>query len=112
MAKKITISKLITVPAGTESETVIYTVEAAKKFRIKKIKIYFLSASGFKLRVEIFVGIFKIGPSRGFYASDGPTVEDEIDFEASSGDRIIAKCKNVGTSDQDCLVMVQGELGE
>jgi len=110
MGRKISVANIVTAPAGTEGDVVLYTVEAAKRFRLERVWINWTEGGGFNLQLTIMVGIKQVAPEVGFYSGDGGHTEDFIDYEAGSGDRIIAHYKNTGTTDQKALVIVSGEL--
>jgi len=111
MGKKISIAHYLSVPASEEGDVTIYEVEAARKFRVTSVHVTFPLDTNFELEVSVYRGIRQIAPHVGSYRGDGQVIEDDVDEEFSSSERVILHYKNNSTtSTRNAFILVRGEL--
>ena len=92
-------------------EETLYTVEAARKFKLTKVVINFVADTAFDVEVIIKRGIRNIVPREGYISGDSGTIEVNAEEEISSGERIIVYWKNNNaTTDKKFFVLIEGEL--
>ena len=111
MSKKISIAYYLSAAASAEGDVTLYEVEAAKKFRVTSVHVTFPLDTSFELEISLFRGIRQIAPYTGTYRGDGQVIEDDVDEEFSSSERLILHYKNNSTTDvRKAFILVRGEL--
>ena len=111
MAKKISIPYHLVADPGAEDDVVLYTVEAARKFKTKSVYLFFPIGNYMELQVRIFRGMQQIAPYKNYYTGDGNVIEDEFIEDMSSGERVILHYKNTNSTQQrEAFIIVRGEL--
>ena len=111
MGKKISIAYYLSASAGAESDVVLYTVEAARKFITKSVYVHFPPGTYFELELGIYRGIRKIAPYKGVYRGDANVIEDEFIEDISSAERVILHYKNNSSTEvREAFIIVRGEL--
>jgi hypothetical protein len=109
--KTFSVAYKLTAGKGEEGDVTLYTVEAARVFKLRNISTNFPSGQAFKLEISIFRGMKQVAPSVGVYSGDGSVIKDESDEEFQSGERIIAHYKNTDTANaQSCFILLTGEF--
>jgi len=111
MGEKISIAYYLSASAGTEADVELYTVDAARKFKLNSIYIPFPAASDYELELSFYKGIKKIMPYKNTYRGDDNSFDDCLDEEFQSGERLILHYKNNNvTTIKKAFILVRGEL--
>jgi len=111
MGKKISVAYYLSAAAGAEGDITIYEVEAARRFVTKSVYVAFPPGTYFELEVSIYRGIKQIAPGRGTYRGDAQVIEDELDHDIASSERIILHYKNNNTTQiREAFILIRGEL--
>jgi len=113
MGRKISIAYYLSAAAGAEGDVTLYTVEAARRFRLQSALISFESDSNYELELSLLRGIRQILPSLGSYRAYKGNITDESNEELASGERLVLHYKNNNTtSARQALVLIRGELDD
>jgi len=111
MSEKISVGRTITESAGGESDTTIYTVQAAKKLRITRVRVHFPSGQNYQLQVYIKRGLEQVIPKEGYLAGNGGSIPVECDEIFDSSSEVVVHTKNLDTAnEQSCHVIIEGVL--
>jgi len=78
----------------------VYTVNDAKKVKVKHIDVYFPSGTDGDLQISFYYGHMKIAPHGGLINGDNCKVTVPIDLELISGDTLRVYFKNRNTTDK------------
>ena len=71
MGVKISIGYHLEASAGAEGDIVLYTVEAARRFKTKSVYVFFPIGNYFELQVYLKRGEKQIAPYKNYYCGDG-----------------------------------------
>lgn len=106
-----TITYYLEASKGSKGDIVVYTVPAARRFRLQHIDVEFIKDSNYELRLLFKRGIEQIVPSSGYIAADHSVIRVESDEELPSGSSLILSYENTNTTDaRKALIIVTGLL--
>ncbi|MBW2562379.1 MAG: hypothetical protein JRE40_16225 [Deltaproteobacteria bacterium] len=80
------IAKKLTVPAGAEGTTTLYTVRSAQKLTLKRVIFHFPTGTSFSVGLAIRRGIYSVCPEKGLVYGDNCVIElcDDSIFDSGS----------------------------
>jgi len=110
MAVKTIFKKIVASP-GEEDYIVAYTVQAAKRYKLNKVTVWFPIGTHDELELEIYKGIEKVLPSGDPYSGDGIVIVDEVEETFHSGSEIRILYKNLSDTEiRKAYILLKGEL--
>lgn len=111
MGQIISIAYELTADASREGELTLYTVQAAKKFKLTNIYVHFPAGTYFELRIAIMKGIYQVAPHSGVYVGDANVITDKSNHVFESGESVTLYYKNTNTTEaRKAFVLLTGEL--
>jgi len=111
--RKVSAGEWLEVEPRGEGDFVLYEVEPARRFILRRIAIHFPRNTGGELICHFKRGIEKIFPRYGELAGDGTTFRDEMNLELISGEQIKLHYYNRSLSEvKKCFCFIEGDLLE
>jgi len=111
VGRVVNVAYKLTADAGASGEATLYTVDDARVFTIKNVKVNWPNGQAFKLELAFFRGTQQIIPYRGRFSGDNGWLNVECDAVLQSGERLRLAYTNTDTvNPQSCLIVVTGEL--
>ncbi|MBW2674935.1 MAG: hypothetical protein JRD89_16230 [Deltaproteobacteria bacterium] len=105
------IAKKLTIPAGAEGTTTLYTVRSAQKLTLRRALFHFPTGSSLLTGLAIRRGIYNVCPEEGLIYGDHVVIELADDSTFDSGSSVDLYYRNEDTAnDHQILVIVEGEL--
>ena len=107
----LTVAKKITVSAGAEGTTVLYSVKSAQKLKLTEVQFCFPTGSNFLLGLAIQRGPYRVCPKEGLVYGENKVIKLEDDSVFDSGSEVLLYYKNEDASnDHSAVVIITGEL--
>lgn len=113
MARRVTIAKKVTVPAGVAKEEAIYRVPVATKFTVEKFMVHFPTGNNYMVSAVLMHGIKQVCPEEGELYGDNALIPAECSYQFLADEVVSARLVNSdSTNPHTVLIIVIGTVEE